>query len=146
MSPLNPEIALVALVGLLAAVLLVGALLGRRGARVRTVTAEEPVDPAELGARQLGDAGTVVQFSTEYCARCPGTEKLLAELVRGEPGISFVHVDVTRDPELTRKYQLLQTPTVLFIDATGRPRARVSGTVSRTVLSQELQLLTGGAR
>lgn len=141
MSPLTAGIAILAL---LVIALGLGAALQRRRARVRTITHGDRVDPTELGAADLGEVGTVVQFSTEYCARCPGTERLLSELVSDRDGVAFLHVDVTHNSHLAKKYHLLQTPTVLFIDAAGRPRTRVSGVVTRPALVQGINALTGG--
>ena len=141
---MTPQSAFAVILGVVLLALTAALLLRRRGARVRDVSAQERIDPAVLGVHRLGGAGTIVQFSTEYCARCPGTERLISELVRDETDVSFVHVDVTRDPALVTKFNLLQTPTVLFIDATGRPRTRLSGVLSRTILTQELATLTGG--
>lgn len=141
MSPLAAGLAILAL---LLIALGLGLVLQRRRARVRTIADGARVDPTELGAAALGDVGTVVQFSTEYCARCPGTKRLLSELVSEQDGVTFLHVDVTHNPHLASKYHLLQTPTVLFVDAAGRPRTRVSGAVTRPALVQEIYALTGG--
>ena len=141
MSPLTAGIAILAL---LIVALGLGIALQRRRAKVRNVADGDLVDAVELGATALGDVGTVVQFSTEYCARCPGTQRLLSELVQDRDGVTFLHVDVTHNPHLARKYHLLQTPTVHFVDATGRPRTRVSGAVTRPALVQEINALTGG--
>ncbi len=139
---MTPVAAGIAILLLVLVALGLGLVLRRRGPRVRTVAGDERVDPAELGAPSLGEVGTVVQFSTAYCTRCPGTQRLLTDLVRDRDGITFLHVDVTEDPRLATKYRLLQTPTVLFVDAAGRPRTRVSGTVTRPALVHELNALT----
>lgn len=141
MSPLAAGLAILAL---LLIALALGVVLQRRHARVQTIADGARVDPTELGAAALGDLGTIVQFSTEYCARCPGTKRLLSELVSEQDGVTFLHVDVTHNPHLVSKYHLLQTPTVLFVDAAGRPRTRVSGAVTRPALVQEIHALTGG--
>jgi len=135
MSPLAGAAAILAL---LLVALLAGVLLKRRGARVREVTEGARIDPAEFGATALGPAGTVVQFSTEFCARCPGVRRTLAELVRDREALSFIHVDVTDKPALAKKYGLLQTPTVLFVGADGVPNARLSGTLTRGVLAEAI--------
>ena len=140
MSPLT---AAAAIVLLLAVTIGVGVALRRRRARVRAVSGDERVDPEALGGGSLGELGTVVQFSTEYCSRCPGTQRLLTELVRDREGVEFLHVDVTHRPHLATQFRLLQTPTVLFVDAAGRPRRRVSGAVAKPALMHELDALTG---
>lgn len=142
LSPLGAGLAIAVLV-VLSTVLAV--LLTRRGARVKALSGQNRVDPAEFGAVQLGAVGTVVQFSTEYCARCPGAERLLHDLVSRQDGVTFLHVDVTHNPHLVKKYRVLQTPTVLFIDDEGTQRTRVSGIVTRPALVQQITALTGGA-
>lgn len=144
MSLLSPWGAGVALTALVCLSVLLGLLLKRRGARVTALSGRDHVDPAEFGAPQFGRAGTVVQFSTEYCARCPGTERLLTEIVNAHDGLSFLHVDVTHNAHLVQKYRLLQTPTLLFIDGEGTQRTRVSGVVTRPTIAQQITALTGG--
>lgn len=139
------------LLGILALVLLaaaIGLVLRRRGreARLRRLEAQETLDPAELGAERLGETGTIVQFSTEYCSRCPGVRRVIAELAGERAGLEFVHVDLTHDAALAKRFAVLQTPTVLLIDREGRPSARLSGTLSRAALSDAIDALSGGPR
>lgn len=143
MSPLAGAAAILAL---LFVALLAGVLLRRRGARVREITEGARIDPAELGATALGSAGAVVQFSTEFCARCPGVRRTLAELVSARDSLAYIHVDVTDKPSLAKKYGLLQTPTVLLVGADGVPNARLSGTLTRKVLAEAIERHTLDAR
>nr|WP_237465633.1 thioredoxin family protein [Leucobacter luti] len=140
----SPATAVTVLAALVLGAVALGEVLRRRGGRARAVRGAEAVDFTELGVAAPGRTGTVVQFSTEYCARCPGTRRLVAELVGESPHVAFAHVDVTHAPQLARKYQLLQTPTLLFIDGTGTPHTRVSGVLSRATIERELAALTGG--
>ena len=136
-----------ALIVLGALVLLAGALgvfLKRNAERARSVSGEELVDVAALGLDRLGARATIVQFSTEMCSRCPGVQRTIAGLVEDQPEVAFVHVDVTHRPELASEFKLLQTPTVLVLDETGRPRTRLTGAISRHSLVHELDSVTGG--
>lgn len=141
---MTPPVALAAVLALLALASVLGAFLKRRGGRVREVDSGARIDPVDFGATEFGADGSVVQFSTEYCARCPGVRRQLSELVRDRAALTFLHVDVTDDPGLARKYGLLQTPTVLLIDGSGAPRAHLSGPLSRATLTHALENFTGG--
>ncbi|MFC5859187.1 hypothetical protein [Agromyces flavus] len=98
--------ALVAGVGLPLAALAAGFAWKSRDGRVRRVTGEPPStasvarrDAADLGlgGDRLGAEATLVQFSTEFCSRCPSTAKALEDLARGYEGVRHVEVDLTRD-------------------------------------------------
>jgi len=121
-----------------------GVFLKRNAERARTVSGEARVDVASLGLDRLGARATIVQFSTDMCSRCPGVQRTISGLVEEQPGVAFVHVDVTHRPELASEFKLLQTPTVLVLDEAGRPRTRLSGAISRQSLSHELDSITGG--
>lgn len=141
---MNPTVALIALGALLLLTAALGVLLARRAQRTTRLGANaDGIDPAELGASALGARGTVVQFSTEFCSRCPGVRRLISELVEDYAGVDFVHVDLTHRPDLANRYRLLQTPTVLLLDGEGRARTRLTGAISRGSLAQELETLTG---
>jgi len=138
-------IALALVVGLLVAATGAGLLLRRRTGRVRESASAAAIDPADFGIAGLGERGTVVQFSTEYCARCPGVQRQITGLLRARDAVSFAHVDVTHQPQLVKKYGLLQTPTVLLIDAAGHPRARLSGALTRGTLETAINRFYEGS-
>ncbi|MBO1901367.1 thioredoxin family protein [Leucobacter weissii] len=146
---MTPIAALGLVLALLAVAAVVGWLLARRGPRVRALDAGdggEGIDPHEFGAEEFGLTGTVVQFSTVYCTRCPATRRTISQLVEHRPGVDFVHVDVTDQPDLASKYRLTQTPTVLILDGAGVARTRLSGTIDRATLTRELDTTIGGTR
>lgn len=136
---MNPGTALL----LVGALVVLGGVLGialrARGARVRTLAPEtQPVRPADFGLTAFGERGTVVQFSTAHCTRCPGTKRLITGLLADRPGVGFVDVDLTEDGALASKFKVLQTPTVLLIDRAGTPRTRLGGTLDRTTIADAL--------
>ena len=124
MHPIAPLLGVLALV---AVATTIGLLLRTRKGRVRELAGAARLEPAMLGVERFGTAGTVVQFSTEFCSRCPGVRRLLSQQVDAVPSVEFVHLDLTHEPELAARFNVLQTPTILFIDAAGRPSARLSG-------------------
>ena len=137
-------LALVLAAALLAATVLAGLLLRRRDGRAVPVHGDRHVDPADL-MRPLGARATVVQFSTEFCSRCPGVRRLLSQRVDAAAGVDFVHVDLTHDPELAARFGVLQTPTILFIDAAGRPSARLSGQLDHKAIREAVDTFVDAA-
>ncbi len=99
-----------------------GCVVYRAVARVRGVRALalHRVDLAELGAPQ--GAGAVVQFTHPLCADC---HALTARLERGRR--APVLVDVSRRPDLARKYGVAVVPLAIEVDADGAVRGRLAG-------------------
>lgn len=142
MHPIAPLLGILTLVALSTAI---GLLLRARKGRVRELADVAPLEPAELGAARFGTAGTVVQFSTEFCSRCPGVRRLLSQRVGATPGVEFVHVDLTHSPDLAARFGVLQTPTILFVDASGRPSTRLSGQLDHHALREAVDAFVEAA-
>src|ERR1700733_6215272 len=99
---------------------------------------------ADLGA-PLGARATLVQFSTEVCAYCGPTRKLLTEVATERDGIAFVEIDAAERMDLTRRLRVLSTPTVLVLDALGGITSRASGPMRKAdVLTAVGQVLDAG--
>ncbi|GLW75421.1 thiol reductase thioredoxin [Kitasatospora phosalacinea] len=81
---------------------------------------------AELGA-PLGERATLVQFSTSFCQPCRATRRTLAEVAGMVEGVAHVEVDAESQLELVRRLEVLRTPTVLVLDASGRVVRRAAG-------------------
>lgn len=131
-----------ALAVLVAASAAVGILLRRRQGRLRRDVHHEIVEPARLGADRLGEAATLLQFSTEMCSRCPGVHRTLAEIAAARPGVAHLDIDLTHRPDIARHFNVLQTPTTLVLDRKGAVQTRVGGVPNRHVLELELARLT----
>ena len=80
----------------------------------------------ELGGR-LGERATLVQFSSAFCAPCRATRRILGEVAAMVPGVAHVEIDAEARLELVRELEILKTPTVLVLDATGRVVRRATG-------------------
>ena len=93
-------------------------------------------DPADAAGAELGDTATLVQFSTEMCARCPQVRRLLDAYAADHDGLRHVEVDLTRRPDLSSRYRVLQTPTTFLVDASGVVRARFHGVPQRHALNE----------
>ncbi len=112
---------IVAALALLAAVtgVCAGCELYRFSARLRGVAARHVprIDPADVGLTGAG----VVQFTHPLCAECRTWERRLAE--GDEPHVS---VDVSRRPELARKYGIAVVPTVVAVGGDGEVLRRLA--------------------
>lgn len=139
--------ALVAIAVLLALTVGAGLYLRWAQSRPRRQVPHEVVEPERLGADGLGEAATLLQFSTELCARCPGVHRTLSSIADAHEGVRHLDVDLTHRPDIARHFHVLQTPTTLILDRDGVVRTRFGGTPSREVLELELhRLTTEGAR
>jgi len=139
--------AVIALTVLLAVTVGVGALLRWRDGRPRRPSADEVVDPRRFGASPdaLGSTATLLQFSTETCARCPGVHRTLSAIASATDDVVHLDVDLTDRPDIARHFQVMQTPTTLVLDRRGVVRTRFGGAPSRDVVQLEILRLRGDA-
>ena len=94
----------------------------RLGARLRGVRSHR-LDRMELGDLGLAPNGeVVVQFTHPLCSDCAALERRLRE-----EGRNVVTVDVSRRPELARKYGVALVPTAVAVSSTGAVLARLAG-------------------
>jgi thiol-disulfide isomerase/thioredoxin len=125
MDVLTAVIVLAALVAISTAI---GLLARAREGRVVTADGLTRLTPAELGPDiVLGEFATLVQFSTEFCTKCPATRVLLARVAGQHQGVVHVDVDVTHRQDLTQRFNIMQTPTTLVLDDSGALAARIGG-------------------
>lgn len=141
----SPVIAALVVAGIVLASIAAGPVVRRREGRARRApsAADRAADALALGPGELGERATLVQFSTELCARCPATRRLLSEVAAAEPGVRHVDIDLTHRPDLARRFSVLQTPTVLVLDGAGAPRARIGGAPPRATVIAELDRIGG---
>jgi len=126
MSPL--VIALIVLGGLVVVATAIGLLVKAREGRVREVHGLRKITAAELDTKErFGDFATLVQFSTEYCTKCPGTHALLQRTAEKHVGVRHIEIDLTHRPDIASAFNILQTPTTLVLDEIGTIAARIGG-------------------
>ncbi len=128
---------------LLAVTLGAGMLVRARHGRIRRGIPHEVIQPRRLGADTLGERATLLQFSTEMCAKCPGVHRTLSQIADGHAGVRHLDVDLTHRPDIAKHFHVLQTPTTLILDADGAVQSRVGGVPGRHMLELELSRLTG---
>ena len=139
---MNLVTAFVAIAALLALTVALGVYLRWRQSRPQRHILHEVVEPQRLGADGLGEVATLLQFSTELCARCPGVHRTLSSIADAHEGVRHLDVDLTHRPDIAKHFHVLQTPTTLVLDRGGVIRTRFGGTPSRDVLELELNRLT----
>jgi thiol-disulfide isomerase/thioredoxin len=80
----------------------------------------------ELGA-PLGSRATLLQFSTEVCAPCRATRRILAEVAGDVDGVAHVEVDAEARLDLVRRLSVRRTPTTFVLGRDGQVTHRVNG-------------------
>jgi thiol-disulfide isomerase/thioredoxin len=103
-----------------------------RATQGRVTAARGSVAGVELGPR-----ATLLQLSTQICAPCRSTARVLRELA--DDGIRHVEIDVADRPDLVSRFNVLQTPTTLILDRDGVVKSRIGGAVRRDVIVRELE-------
>ena len=131
----------------LAAVVLALAFGGYRrltDGRAKAVAADaEPrLDADRLGG-SLGSEATFVQFSSEVCAPCRATRKLLTEVTAARPSVTHIDIDAEHRLDLVEEFGVTRTPTVLLLDAAGTVRHRIVGAARRPEILDALDQLAG---
>ncbi|QGN34690.1 thioredoxin family protein [Microlunatus sp. Gsoil 973] len=140
-------------VALLVVLLVTVAFVGyrrRTDGRFRAVAPAGSAEPprlteADLG-RPLGRDATVVQFSSEFCAPCRAAERVITDAVAEHDGVGYVDLDSAEKLDLTRRLNILRTPTVVITDRTGRVVHRTAGVPTKQSLQESVQAaLSAGA-
>lgn len=118
------------------------------GSQVK-VTAAELTDAAGVSP-VLGTDATLLQFSTEFCSRCPATRRLLGSLTQKSSdyperdAVAHIDVDLTHRPDLARQFNILQTPTTLILDRDGVVTMRIGGAPRREDVVETLRSILKG--
>jgi thiol-disulfide isomerase/thioredoxin len=125
------------LIGLVVLATTLGLVWRASQGRVRAATGR--IDDVELGSR-----ATLLQLSSEFCAPCRSTARVLGEI--GGVDIRHIEVDIVNRPDLVARFNVLQTPTTFILDADGTVRARIGGAVRRDQVVAELDRVLAGAQ
>jgi thiol-disulfide isomerase/thioredoxin len=137
------------LLALLVTLALAAGLIWRaRSGRAKLVRSGELVDLGKLKAIKdakpvtgFGKKATLLQFSTEVCSICVQTARYFSDLEKQTPGLRHIEVDITDRMELAAHFGVMQTPTTLILDSSGRVRARIGGAPKPNVVAAELAKL-----
>ena len=134
---MSPAIALAVVVALLVIAAAIGIVLRLLDGR-RRAGGQLRFDPADADSDRLGSRATLVQFSTQMCARCPQVRRMLSTFVADAEGLDHLEVDLTHRPDLSTRYRVVQTPTTFVVDGSGAVRARFHGVPHRHALTEAL--------
>lgn len=137
---MSPVVALAILAALVAFAVVIGAVAKRRDGRRRAGGALR-FDAQDAVPAELGSKATLVQFSTEMCARCPQVRRMLRSYAEEGDGLRHIEVDLTHRPDLSSRYHVLQTPTTFLVDESGAVRSRFHGVPQRRALTEALASL-----
>ena len=125
-----------ALIGLVAVATVLGVLW--RASQGRVSASGGTVSGVELGGQ-----ATLLQLSSEVCAPCRATARVLGGIVA--EGVRHIEIDIAHRPDLAAQFNVLQTPTTLILDSAGAVRARIGGAVRRDVVEAELHRVLAAA-
>jgi len=121
-----------------------GLLIRSREGRARVLTTTVRVTPEELGLRRgdlpFGSSATLVQFSSEFCTKCPATRALLSATALSTPGVRHIDIDITHRSDIANHFSLMQTPTTLVLDEAGLLAARIGGAPRPEALNRALDI------
>jgi thiol-disulfide isomerase/thioredoxin len=123
---MNLGAVLAILLGLVAFATVLGIVWKTRTGRVRTARAGDG-NAVDLPEVPLAGRATLLQFSTEVCAPCVPTRRVLGQIADTTDGVSHVDLDLTHRPDIAARFNVLQTPTTLILDRAGVIRARIGG-------------------
>ena len=94
---------------------------------IGTTADSKPGFPAsELGVT-LGERATLVQFSTAFCQPCRATRRVLGEVAEMVDGVVAAEVDAEAHLDVVRQLNVMRTPTVFVLDASGSVVQRATG-------------------
>ena len=96
------------------------------------------VSATEIGS-ELGEAATVLQFSSAFCTPCRATRSTLSSVVSHYPKIKHVEVDAESNLDLVRRLDIRQTPTTIFLNSAGKEIALAVGAPKRDQVVNALE-------
>ena len=139
------EIRIILVAAVVLAALVAGLVWRSRTGRSKKVSNGGQIDLAELGATKngqpvtaFGERLTFLQFSSEFCSQCVQTARVYKDLEQHSEGILHIEVDITNRLDLAKKYNILQTPTTLVLDASGRVTSRIGGAAKEQTIKDEI--------
>lgn len=94
-------------------------------------SASAPEHDVSVWPEPLGERATLVQFSSAFCAPCRTTRVVLDDVTKDLQGVRVIHIDAEQRLDLVRQFDVMRTPTVLVLDATGHVVTRASGVPKR---------------
>ena len=94
--------------------------------------------------RAPGPRATLLQFSSEFCAPCRATRRVLADVASGADGVRHVEVDAGERMDLVRLLDVRRTPTVFVLGPEGQIARRGSGLMNKADVLDALDQIQAG--
>lgn len=139
---MNPLVIVLVLAVLVGGATALGLLWQSRQGRITHTNGKTVVRVADVpGVRRFARGATLLQFSTELCAPCRVTHRVLGDVASGRSDVTHVDLDLTQRPDLASRFHILQTPTTLILDRKGVVRARIGGAPRSEAVNAELDRL-----
>ena len=139
------ELRLTLVVGLIAFAGVLGWVWRVRTGRAKAIDRGELIDLKRLQATKaglpvtaFGKRVTFLQVSSETCSTCKQTARLFDELEQTAEDVLHIEVDITNRLDLAKKFHVIQTPTTLVLDHTGRVTSRIGGAPKQSTIDQQL--------
>ena len=134
---MSPLVVIALLAGLVALATALGLLWKAQNGRVRVAAGDTSLSARDV-AGALGARATLLQFSSEVCAPCVTTHRVLGDVAAQTTGVAHLTVDIATRPDLVSRFNILQTPTTLVLDDSGVIRARIGGAARPDTVRAEL--------
>jgi thiol-disulfide isomerase/thioredoxin len=115
------------LCGLVALATVLGLVWKAQNGRISAPGRRTSQDAVDLPEVIRGEKATLLQFSTEVCAPCVPTRRVLGQIADSTDGVTHVDLDLTHRPDIAARFNVLQTHTTLILDRAGVIRARIGG-------------------
>ncbi len=88
----------------------------------------------------------MVNFGTSWCGSCKKIEPLIDKVLENfNDKVKYCKINVEKSPELTKKYNVVTIPTVIFFSK-GTITAKEIGSKTRAVYTSHLEFLTNTRR
>lgn len=75
----------------------------------------------------LGGSATLVMFTSSFCQPCKATRQVLRRVTDDIDAVEYAEIDAEIKLDLTRKFNVMRTPTVLILDSEGAVCHRAAG-------------------
>lgn len=76
--------------------------------------------------KYLGDKPCVIDFYTTWCGPCKRLAPIMEELAEEYAGkVYFYKIDVEKEPEIARAFQITSFPRILYVPKKDRPSMQI---------------------
>ncbi|MFA6796590.1 MAG: thioredoxin family protein [Bacilli bacterium] len=82
----------------------------------------------------------VLLFGTNECGSCSLNETRIKDVLKDFPEVQFRHLDVEKNAELVKKYQVITSPTIVIAN-NGEKMYEIKGIIERDRFHRELEYL-----